>query len=80
VQTLRRYESLEEHDLGDDDPSGSGYRNGEGGDTGAALRGAELLAELKRDVTKQVIGESREVRLLRAAASVSVRRFHIAAK
>ena len=60
--SLSRYESLEEHELGDDDPSGSGYHDGNGGDTGAALRGAELLAELKRDVTKQVIGESREAR------------------
>ena len=61
VQLLHRYESLEEHELGDDDPSGSGYHDGDGG-TDAALRGAELLAELKRDVTKQVIGESRAVR------------------
>ncbi len=70
--TLHRYESLEEHELGDDDPSGSGYHNGDGGDTGAALRGAELLAELKRDVTKQVIGESREVRTsVRRVASIA---------
>jgi hypothetical protein len=55
----RRYESLEGHELGDD-ASGSGSHGQTAGDGG--LRGAELLAELKREVTKQVIVESRQVR------------------
>ena len=53
-----RYESLEEHELGDE--AGGSRSHGQDSSDGG-LRGAELLAELKREVTKQVIAESRQV-------------------
>ena len=58
MRSICRYESLEEHELGDD-ASGSGSHGQL--PNGGGLTGPELLAELKREVTKQVIAESRQV-------------------
>ena len=73
MRSICRYESLEEHELGDD-ASGSGSHGQL--PNGGGLTGPELLAELKREVTKQVIAESRQVIPLGLPWSCQMHRAH----